>query len=276
MILVTAAAGRTGTAILAALSERGLRTRAFVRRETPGVGADEQVVGDMLNKADWRRACEGVTTVIHTGPISPDESTMGRWAVDAAKFAGAAHFIYISVMHPQTEWLLNHQNKLAVENHLVDSGVPFTILQPMHYYQNIDVKKVAETGIYVSPYSATVGIGFVDMADLGEVAAKVAAEGAHHLYATYEICGADYLDAEQVVRILSDRIGRSIRNEHLAVEEFVARIPGTDGWLGDFLLRLMAYYNRRGIRGNANVLTWLLGRTPTDLAGYVDRTLAEA
>lgn len=275
MILVTSAAGRSGSHILDALHQRGLAARAMLHRERDDIAAAERVVADMLSPDDWKRACAGVRTVIHTGPASADEPVMGRWAVEAAKAAGVKHFIYISVIHPQTEWLLNHQNKRQVENALIDSGMPFTILQPMHYYQNIDVAAVARSGVYASPYSPTLGVGFVDMADLAEVAAKVAAEPGH-AFATYEICGPDYLNSEEVAAVLSERLGQAIRNVHLPVADFVAHIPGTDGWLGEFLLRLMTYYNRFGIRGNANVLTWLLGREPTDLRGYVARMQASA
>lgn len=41
----------------------------------------------------------------------------------------------------------------------------------------------------------------------------------------------------------------------------------------DVLYRLFGYYSRYGIRGNPNVLTWLLGRSPTTLREYVARQL---
>lgn len=276
MILVTAAAGRTGSHIISELAARDQSVRAFVRRERPeliSVGASELFVGDMLRQDDWHRACEGVSTVIHTGPISADETVMGRWAVDAAKAAGVKHFVYNSVCHPQTEWLLNHQNKLRVEDHLINSGLPFTILQPMHYFQNIDVRFAVAQGIYSSPYSPAVGLSFVDLADLAAVAAQVAGDPGHH-YATYEICGPDHLTSTDVASLLAAITGKPIRNEQIPVDEFVQRIPGNEGYVGDFLIRLMTYYGRYGIRGNPNVVTWLLGRPPNTLSHYVARQLS--
>ncbi|MGZ8335881.1 MAG: SDR family oxidoreductase [Allosphingosinicella sp.] len=277
MILITSAGGRTGRHLIPALKARGMAVRAFVRREQPGLpalGATEQFVGDMLDRNALARACDGVTMVIHTGPMGADEPVMGRWIVDAAQAAGVSRFVYISVTHPQTEWLLNHQNKLRVEDHLISSGLAFTILQPMHYFQNIDVGPTIARGIYASPYSPSVGLSFVDLLDLAEAAAKVVAEPGHE-FATYEICGSDHLTTDEVVAVLSARAGIPIRNETLSVEEFVARIPGTGhGYFGDFLIRLMTYYRRYGIRGNPNVLTWLLGRPPITFEDYVDRMLA--
>lgn len=279
MILVTAAGGRTGRHLIRALVAKGLQTRALVRRDDSGlleIGASELAIGDMLNRADLRRACEGVSAVIHNGPISPDETVMGRWAVDAARDAGVAHFVYVSVTHPQTEWLINHQNKLKVEDYLINSGLPFTILQPMHYFQNINVPAAVEAGVYASPYSRSARLSFVDLVDLAEAAARVTGSPDHH-FATYEICGSDYLNTDEVAAMLADKSGRAIVNHELALPEFLARIPGTDGYLGDMLARLMTYYARYGIRGNPNVLAWLLGRPPTTLSEYVERMLqAEA
>jgi len=275
MILVTSAAGRTGRHLIRALSARGFETRAFVRREVDRteLGASEVMIGDMLDPADLRRACEGASAVIHTGPISANETVMGRWAIDSAKEAGVRHFIYVSVTHPQTEWLINHQNKLKVEDHLINSGLPFTILQPMHYFQNIDVRRAVDTGVYASPYSRKVRLSFVDLVDLAEAAAVVAGNDDHH-FATYEICGTDHLNTDEVVAILSDKAGRPIENHELGLAEFLERIPGTDGYLGDMLTRLMTYYGRYGIRGNSNILSWLIGRPATGFPQYVERMLA--
>lgn len=277
MILVTSPGGRTGTGrhVVAALQARGLPVRTFSRTALPDLatlGVADMFIGDLLNREDLRRACEGVTAVIHTGPVSEDEPVIGRWLIEAAKAAGVAHFVYHSVIHSQTEWLLNHQHKRIVEDRLIDSGLPFTILQPMHYFQNIDVRRIVETGVFASPYSASVGLSHVDVADLAEVSAQVAGDPAH-FHATYEICGNDHLNTEQIAAVLSRRTGKPIRAHTLTLDEFLSHIPGTDGYLGAFLVRLMTYYNRHGLRGNPNVLSWLLGRAPTTFEQYIDRML---
>jgi len=276
MILVTAAAGRTGRHIVAALNARGLSTRIFVLpSEASGAPkADETFVGDMLNKADLAKACKDVEAVIHTGPMGADEPVMGQWVVDAARAAGVPHFVYISVVHPQIEWLLNHQHKLRVENYLINYGVPYTILQPMHYMQNIDVRTVVERGAYSEPYSADVRLSFLDMADLAEAAAKVVTDAAHY-YATYEICGSDALNSREIAAILSSCSGKPVCPGEIPLKEFFAKLPPLDPYFRDFLVRLFVYYNERGFRGNPNVLGWLLGRSPTTFRQYVERMLSQ-
>jgi hypothetical protein len=41
----------------------------------------------------------------------------------------------------------------------------------------------------------------------------------------------------------------------------------------DAMVRLFEHYGRYGITGNPNVLTWLLGRSPTSFGEYVQRSL---
>lgn len=277
MILVTGAASPIGRNVLAALRARGMPARAFVKNKTPdlpALGVCEQIIGNALDRNDLRRACEEVEAVIHIAPPGCDESTIGRWLIEAAAAAGVPHFVYHSAIHPHAESQVRHKHKMQVESHLIDSGLPFTILQPTDYFQTIDVCKVADTGVYASPFSWTVPLSFVDLVDVAEVSAKVAGDARHH-YATYQMCGSQCLNTDDLAQILSARIGRPVTSRKLSEAELLAQARGsTPGDAGDFLLQLTNTYGRSGLRGNPNVLTWLLDRPPTTLEQYIDRTLA--
>ncbi len=39
------------------------------------------------------------------------------------------------------------------------------------------------------------------------------------------------------------------------------------------LVQMFLYYEQRGMGGNLNVLTWLLGREPTTLSTFIERTI---
>ena len=101
---------------------------------------------------------------------------------------------------------MNHQAKLAVERVVLLSRMPFTILQPMHYMQNVDVAHVVAEGALRQPYSLATRLAHVDLEDVAEVAAKVVGEGRHHHYATYELCGEDFRNAHELAGVspLSD------------------------------------------------------------------------
>ena len=278
---MTAADGRTGRSVVRALVRAGRRVRAFdIATDVEQLvdeGATEAVVGDLLEPEDVRRAVEGVGSVVHIGPpVHPREAHMGHSVVSAARRAGVGHFVQFSVTHPQLEPLLNHQAKLAVERVVLLSRMPFTILQPMHYMQNIDVAHVVADGVLRQPYGLDTPLAHVDLEDVAEVAAKVVGDDRHH-YATYELCGVDFCSARELARVIASRSGHSV-----AAELVPFPLPATagprpceeDDYRLDAMFRLFDHYGRYGITGNPNVLSWLLERRPTTFDEYVRRSLA--
>jgi len=288
VILVTAAAGRTGRSLIPALVRRGHAVRAFdldpAVVELGEIGAAEAVAGDMLDPGDVARAVDGVEAVVHIGPpMHAREAEMGHAVVSAARRAGVSHLVQFSVTHPQLEPLLNHQAKLAVERMVLLSRIPFTILQPMHYMQNIDVRKVAERGVLTQPYALDTPLAHVDLEDVSEVAALVVNDPRHH-HATYELCGDDYVNARQLAATIQAISGRPVAAEQVPVAHAFSSGAASGGagtppseeddWRRDATVRLFDHYGRHGITGNPNVLGWLLGRPPTSFGAYVRRCLA--
>jgi len=282
VILVTAARGRTGRTVVGALAAGGERVRAFDL--DPAVadlaaitsGGVETVTGDLCDAAQVRAALEGVRVVVHIGPpMHPHEADMGRVVVSESRRAGIEHFVQFSVTHPQLEPLLNHQAKLAVERHLLLSRMPFTILQPMHYMQNVDVVAAVGSGVLRQPYAVDTRLAHVDLTDVAQVALLVVAKGVAHRYATYELCGADYRCGRELAEIIERESGRPVRAEAFVPPQAGPRATEEEDYRADAMARLFDHYARYGITGNPNVLTWLLGRRPTSFGEYVRRCLAE-
>ena len=142
MLLITGAGGKTGKALIRALS-KAEGVCAFVRREgyvpvAQSLGAEKVIVGDMHDEAVIRSAMKGVRAVYHICPnMSPDELVVGNLVIGEAQKAGIQHFVYHSVLHPQTEKMNHHWQKLRVEEMIFESALPFTILQPAPYMQNL-------------------------------------------------------------------------------------------------------------------------------------------
>jgi uncharacterized protein YbjT (DUF2867 family) len=279
VITVTGAAGVTGRHVIAGLLEAGLPVRALAHSSAsaarlPG-GVEDVVIGDMLVPAEAERAVAGADAVVHIGPaMHPREVAMGETVIDAAAAAGVRHFVLMSVTHPQLEPLLNHQSKLAAERRLLVSRLPFTILQPMHYMQDVDVTQSVADGVFRQPYSLDVGLSFVDLADVGESVARVLSEPARHRFATYELCGADTLTGRQVAAILAEVAGRPVEPQQLPAGQVLAAMRDAPDYTRDAMRRLLGHYDSYGITGNPNVLTWLLGRNPTSFRKYAHRQLS--
>jgi len=135
MILVTCAGGKTGRAIAGALTAAGAPVRAMVRRESSIAGLDalgvaEICAGDLANADDVARATDGVAAIYYIAPnMSPEERRNGTTMINAAQARGVARFVFHSVLHTQIEELGHHWERHFVEQDIINSGLPFTILQ---------------------------------------------------------------------------------------------------------------------------------------------------
>lgn len=283
MILVTGAAGKTGCAVIRALTQRGAAVRAYVRRAAQveivqAAGAVEVVVGDLQDVAALQQAMQGVRALYHICPnMHPDEVVIGRQVIAAALAANVEHFVYHSVLHPQTATMPHHWHKLQVEELLFASRLPFTILQPTAYMQNILAgwAKICNEGRYLVPYPAETRIALVDLEDVAAVAATVLTQ-AGHTGASYELVGTPPLTQTEVAAILTAGLVRPVTVEVLthSTWEQTSRRSGLGEYAVTTLLKMFTYYEQFGLIGNPNVLGWLLGRSPTSLSTFIQRVIA--
>ena len=284
MILVTGAAGKTGRAVVRTLDAKGRAVRALVHRAdqiqiVEELGAREVFVGDMRLEATMDQAAQGVMAVYHVCPnVSPDEIAIGQVTIAAARSAGVEHFVYHSVLHPQTEAMPHHWLKLRVEEALLTSGLSFTILQPTAYMQNVLAywDRLLEEGIYPVPYAVETRLSMVDLEDVAEAAAITLTEPGH-VGATYELVGAKAMSQTEVAATLAQQLGRTIRAESvtLATWERRARASGLGDYQVEALIKMFRCYEDYGFEGNPRVLRWLLGRPPATFAAFVERTARE-
>ncbi len=280
MILVTGAAGKTGKAVTQALVKLGEPVRALVYRDEhiptlTALGAEETIVGDLIDRSTVDHAVSGVRAIYHICPnMNPDEIMIGRFVIDAAGVFGIEHLVYHSVLHPQTEYMPHHWHKLRLEELLIESGVPCTILQPTAYMQNILAhwESISEGGIFPVPYSIETVSCYVDLQDVAQVAAEVL-RTKDHLGATYELVGTQAISQIEVAEILSKELGRNVEAKQIQLDNWEknARASGLGDFQIDTLIRMFEYYDKYGFTGNSNVLGWLLGRPPTSLENFFQR-----
>jgi uncharacterized protein YbjT (DUF2867 family) len=279
VILVTGAAGKTGRAVIKALAAKGERIRALVHRTQQAsavrdAGAQDVMVGDMRDRAVMDQATSGVHAIYHIcSNMSPDEFSIGQVVVRAASVNGVEHVVYHSVLHPQTEAMPHHWQKLRTEELLFESGLAYTILQPAAYMQNLLAywDQIVRRGVYAVPYAADTRLSMVDLEDIAQAAAVILTERGH-AGATYELVGADALTPAEIAAIFEQHLDRPVRAEAvpLNVWEEGARASGLGEYQVETLLRMFRYYERYGFWGNPNVLTWLLRRPPTTFASFVE------
>lgn len=284
MILITGAAGKTGRAVLQALSGRSETLRALVHRHdqistVEALGVQEVIVGDMRSRSTLEEAFRETRAVYHIPPnVNPDEVVIGKNMVAAARSAGIEHFVFHSVLQPQIEAMPHHWHKLRVEEALIQSGLSFTIFQPAAYMQNIlaQWENIHQKGSYYIPYPGETRLSMVDLDDVSQAAAIVLSEPGH-TGATYELVGMHAISQNEVAAILSEKLNRPVwvAVTSLSDWEGQARESGLGDYQVETLIRMFRYYARYGFEGNPRVLSWLLGRPPTNFEAFVERVTRE-
>lgn len=281
MILVTAAYGNQGRALIPRLAAAGARVRAL--RATPGreeelraLGAEEVLIGDQADPAVLRAAMAGVSSVYHIGPTAhPQEREMGFAVIEAAQDCGVGHLVYSSVLHAIVSELLQHKAKRDVEERLVSSRLNFTIFQPSDYMQILRYRRAFETGEFALAWSVDRRQSVIDVNDIAEVAAKVLLEGEPHFGATYELSAPGCFTGHDIAAMIARICGREVTAVEVAPEARVRDILGADQPEAGAAYRLRLFealknwYSAHDFVGNPNVLTWLLGRPPTRLEEFL-------
>jgi uncharacterized protein YbjT (DUF2867 family) len=170
----------------------------------------------------------------------------------------------------------HHWNKLKVENILFNSGLPYTVVQPTAYMQNLAayLPAIKAEGILPVPYPADTCLSLVDLQDVATIAAKLLTEPGHN-YATYELVGTEPLSQTAVADTFSQILQRPVEVRPVSLKTWKAQAR-SNGMLEDALkiaASMFAYYAESGLAGNPQILRLLLGHEPTSLATFIERII---
>jgi len=280
LLLVTAAHGNQGKLLIPRLVAAGVDFRACVRsdesaRALSAAGVTDIVVGDLSDPDVLARAMHGVEKVYYVGPaLHPREREMGFAAVDAARAAGVQHFVFSSVLHAIITDLVQHEIKRDIEEHLLSSGLEFTILQPANYMLHHRLKPAFERGVFALSWALDRYQSMVELGDVTEVAAAVLAASDQHAGATYELVAPGRYTAHDLAKIISGVTGREVTAERIDSEVFLKASLGVESlaevpYQARVSRAISNRYSSHDFIGNPNVLTWLLGREPTTFEQFV-------
>jgi uncharacterized protein YbjT (DUF2867 family) len=217
-VLVTGATGTVSTALLGALKGKpGLRLRALVR--DPGKAESlkkdgvEVVAGDLEEPDTLPEAFDGVDILWLLTPASALEPSMGSNAVVAAKRAKVKHIVRNSAIKAGHD-APNRNGRLhaLVEESVRASGIPWTILRPHYYMQNLlsSAGSVASDGmLYMNMGQGRVGT--IDGRDVGVFAARVIEDPDRHAGKTYTPTGPESIDMAAAAEALGHVLGKHVK-----------------------------------------------------------------
>ncbi len=280
MILISGAAGKTGQSLIKSLKIKGQNVRAFVKNIKQKVivenlGVNECFIGDIRDKNDFIEAAAGIRKIYHICPnVHPDEVMIGENMITAAKNANVDGIVYHSVLHPQIEDMPHHWLKMRVEEKILSSGIPFTILQPTAYMQNIlsQKKNILESKVYEVPYSIHTKTSMVDLIEIAEIASKVLIES-NHEGAIYELVGPEILSHFEIANLISEitKININAREIKKSDWEKKAKLSGLGHYKIEALLKMFVYYDKFSLLGNSNVLQLILEKEPIKIREFIER-----
>jgi len=265
MYLVVGATGLLGGEICRLLAAEGKPARALVRPTSDQNKVAELesfnveiALGDLKNRATLDAACQGASVVISTA-----SSTLSRQEgdsiqtvdlegqlnlIDAAKAANVGRFVLVSFPQVDVEFPLQDA-KRAVEDHLKNSGLGYTILQPTCFMEvwlspasGFDAAK-AKAQIYGSGENKISWISYKDVAkfaiaSLDNSAARDAVIG---------LGGPEALSPLEVVRIFEKQTGRKFDVQHVPEAALREQKDSAGDPIEQSFAGLMLYYSRGDI-----------------------------
>src|SRR5499426_299903 len=130
------------------------------------------------------------------------------------------------------------------DDRLRGSGVPFTILQPNSFHQNIlsSVNTIRAQGLFYLPLK-NAAQSTVDIRDISAVAAKVFTTSGHD-GKTYVLTGPEALTFHQVAEKLSSLLGRNIQYVDMPLSTAAdgMRKSGMSDWDIRAVTELLGYF----------------------------------
>ena len=270
MIVVTAAGGRTGAAVVRALRARGEQVRAVVSRRGPrpeltDLGA-EVVVGELTQPLPWGRLLAGASTFHLVWPQFHPEEAEGSAALFAeARRAGVQRIVYHSVLRPQTRVLPHHAAKDRAEEALESSGVAWRVLQPCAVMQDLDAElpEVARTGVLRSLWGVRTAQSLVDVEDVAAAAAVLLTEDGLD-GGTFEAAGPEPLTAPRIAELIGKRLGREV-----VADDVIPAGEQPSAYAARCRRAMLDHQRAHGFVGSPRVLTALLGRPPRTFAEHL-------
>ena len=232
-ILVTGATGQQGGALARLLLQKKHEVYALIRNTEPespkaqnlrNLGA-KLIKGDLDNPDSLEQATNGIDSVFLMGTWvevgTEGETRRGKMMVDIAKEKKIEHLVYSSVVNADKNTGIPHfESKYKVEQHIKNSGIPYTIIGPTFFMDNLLSYSRAglQQGQLALPLSPSLILQQSALENIAEFFALVLERRNSFLGKRIDIA-SDELTGEQAAKILSDELRRKINYVQVPLEQ---------------------------------------------------------
>ena len=260
-ILVTAATGKTGTAVARQLLDKGYPVTAMAHRKDSRSAALANAgatiaVGDLIEPDDLRHAMQGVQRAYFAAPWTPTQLH------GAMNFAVAAADAKLEAVVAVTQWLAqpNHPSVATRQSYLTDR-----IFDWMPGVDTVTVNTgwFADNYMGVLPMAAQLGIfpfrlgnakvAPVSSEDIARVAVGALVNPAPHVGRYYRPTGPELLGPEQLAATFAKVFGRSVKYQELSERMFFKAVKSAGLTVHPHHMAQLRYYIEDYRRGSFSV-----------------------
>ena len=286
-ILITTPTGNVGSETLKALHRRSerptVRVVAAVRNPTKPLSdaaalVDAVVQFDFSDPGTFEAALAGVSHVLLVRPPElADVDLYFRPFVEAMRRAEVRQVVFLSLQGVESNSVTPHHK---IEKLITKSGLPFTFLRPGFFMQNLSTThrtEIAERDELYIP-AGNGRTSFVDVADVGEVAALVLTDQTgKYLNQGYELTGDEALTYTEVASQLTRVLHRQIAYRNPSVPAFVWQKWRKEKLSLSFTLIMVALYTVAKLgkaAGLTPVFRELTGHAPRSFRQFAEANRA--
>jgi uncharacterized protein YbjT (DUF2867 family) len=228
MILVTGAAGRSGSAVVREFAGNGVPVRALVRNAEKagppdGLRGVEVVEGDMARAATLGPALKNISRVLLVSTSDPHMVETQCRFIDACKASGVGHVVKFSgrescIGYDAQNFRFTRMHE-EIERYLQGSGLVWTHLRPSQFMQVYlrEAPAIAATGVMQLPLE-DVKLSPVDIDDVARIAFAILVQGGHEGRA-FNVTGPQALSMADIAAFIGEAIGRPVRYQNVIPEE---------------------------------------------------------
>lgn len=280
-ILITSGTGMVAKELINHLLR--LKLRPVVMSHSPEKLKDlppevEGVYGDLSRPETWEDVFENIDKLCLITPAMLHEGTAGVAFAEKAHAKGIKNIVFLGIHNVMTAPTIPHfEAKIRIKNYLINSGRPFTVIEPNNFYQNDSwfIPAAKASGHYLQPLGE-IGLNRIDARDISLAMAN-ALHTESHYFKSYPLVGPETLSGSKIARILSETLNQEITYPQDCLEKWETFIqPHIPSWLLEDWRMMYKHFCSQGLR--ADSLDFInqekiLGQVPRKYEDYIKENL---
>lgn len=259
-ILITSGTGKVGTEVVRLLTALGHSSKIITR--------------DLNKPETWDNYLEGIDKVCLITPPIQDEGPVAVNFAERAYARGVKQIVFLGIHNVEAAPHIPHfKAKIDVEEALVKSGKPYTIIEANNFYQNDMwfLPMAKETGMYLQPIGP-LGLSRVDVRDIAECMVNALVDDRHH-FKSYPLVGGEVLNGQKTANLISEVLGKKITYPENCMEIWEETLSKMiPHWLLEDWKIMYKFFNENGLKASPLDLIQqekILGKAPRKYETYL-------